>query len=51
MIKIDISPLSHNYNEIDEWIDKNIQGECIGSLWSIEFELEADAVLFKLRFG
>lgn len=45
---------THNFHELNEWIEKNTKGA-----WSdkntnkgyfIEFELEEDAVAFKLRW-
>lgn len=41
--------------EFLEWLSNNLKGECLfikehGALWGISFELEEDALLFRLRW-
>jgi len=51
MSTVDISPLEINYKEMCTWLRNNIDNDYIVNVWSIEFEIEADATFFKLKWG
>jgi len=47
--KVDV-PENTYYMILDEWLASNTEGTYFHSVFFIEFELESDAILFKLRF-
>jgi len=51
MITVDISSLEINYKKMRIWLRNNISNNYIVNWWSIEFEIEADATFFKLKWG
>jgi len=43
--------MNASHDTLRFWCHYHLEGKCVINVWNIQFELESDLVIFKLRFG